>query len=90
MHGLIAPTERLHAAWLQGHAEWGAGLHEDGFGLLATDEVHSPAGFQAWVARLADESGRGTCWWIVDGDQILGGIALRHPNHELVVCLSFA
>ena len=29
---LIAPTERLHAAWLQGHAEWGAGLHEDEFG----------------------------------------------------------
>jgi predicted acetyltransferase len=82
MPELIAPTERLHAAWLQGHAEWGAGLHEDGFGLLATDEVESPAGFQAWVARLADESGSGTCWWIVDGDQILGGIALRHPNHE--------
>jgi RimJ/RimL family protein N-acetyltransferase len=72
-----------HGAVLWFHAEWGAGLHEDGFGLLATDEVDPPAGFQAWVARLADESGSGTCWWIVDGDQILGGIALRHPNHEL-------
>lgn len=82
MPELIAPTERLHASWLQCHAEWGAGLHEDGFGLLATDEVDSPAGFQTWVARLANESD-GTCWWIVEGDRVLGGIALRHQNHEL-------
>ncbi|WP_458112270.1 hypothetical protein M1D88_18800 [Arthrobacter sp. R1-13] len=82
MAELIAPTERLYAAWLQGHAEWGAGLHENGFGLLATDEVGSLPGFRIWVARLADESG-GTCWWIVEDDQVLGGIALRHQNHEL-------
>lgn len=83
MPELIAPTERLYAAWLQSHAEWGAGLHEDGFGLLATDEVGSLAGFRIWVARLADESG-GTCWWIVEDGQVLGGIALRRQNHELV------
>lgn len=27
---LIAPTTRLHNAWLDAHAEWGPGLHEDG------------------------------------------------------------
>ncbi|WP_309108721.1 GNAT family N-acetyltransferase, partial [Arthrobacter sp.] len=50
---------------------------------MATDEVDWQAGFRAWAARLADESGRCTYWWIVDDEQILGGIALRHQNHEL-------
>ena len=47
MPTLIAPTVRLHAAWLDAHTAWGPGRHEDGFGLLPTDEVHSPAGFAA-------------------------------------------
>lgn len=94
MPELIAPTVRLHAAWLEAHHEWGPGLHEDGFGLWPSDEVHSPAGFAAWVARLADESdpaagaeaGRARCTyrWIVEGDQVLGGIALRHEFNDLV------
>ncbi len=29
-------------------------MHEDGFGLATSDEVDSPAGFAAWVARLTD------------------------------------
>ncbi|TQM33615.1 GNAT family N-acetyltransferase [Nocardia bhagyanarayanae] len=76
MPELIAPTTRLHAAWLEAHAEWGPGLHEDGFGLRASDEVESPDGFAAWVARL---SGARSCIyrWIVEGDRVLGGIALR-------------
>ncbi|MGW0071760.1 hypothetical protein ACWDUI_30365 [Streptosporangium sandarakinum] len=52
MPELIVPTTRLHAAWLEARAEWGPGVHEDGFGLLPADEVGSPAGFAAWVARL--------------------------------------
>lgn len=84
MPDLIAPTERLHDAWLQAHAEWGEGLHEDGFGLLPTDEVNSEAGFAAWVARLADDSTHCTYRWIVDGDQVLGGIALRHGRSDFV------
>jgi hypothetical protein len=36
--------------------EWGPGAHEDGFRLLPSDEIDSPAGFAAWVARPADES----------------------------------
>jgi hypothetical protein len=43
MPELIAPTACLHAAWLGAHAEWGPGAHEDGFGLLPSDEVDSPA-----------------------------------------------
>ncbi|CCH32030.1 GNAT family N-acetyltransferase [Actinosynnema sp. NPDC047251] len=78
MPDLIAPTTRLHSAWLDAHAEWGPGLHEDGFGLAPTDEVDSPAGFAAWVARLTAESDRATCRWIVEDGRVLGGIALRH------------
>jgi predicted acetyltransferase len=86
MPELIAPTTRLHKNWLEAHSEWGPGLHEDGFGLAPSDEVDSPAGFAAWVARLAEESdpvkanGRAMCTyrWIVEGDEVLGGIALRH------------
>ena len=89
MPELIAPTARLHASWLEAHAEWGpGGVHEDGFGLLSSDEVDSPAGFAAWVARLTDEADSGgapcTYRWIVDGDRVLGGIALRHGFGEFV------
>lgn len=86
MPDLIAPTTRLHVAWLEAHAEWGPGIHEDGFGLLASDEVHSPTGFAAWVARLVDAAGRLRCTYrsIVEGDRVLGGIALRHDFDEFV------
>jgi predicted acetyltransferase len=85
---LIAPTTRLHAAWLDAHREWGPGVHEDGFGLRPADEVNSPAGFATWVARLTSESDPAqpldaglvpcTYRWIVEDDRVLGGIALRH------------
>ncbi|MEV8508374.1 GNAT family N-acetyltransferase [Actinoplanes sp. NPDC051475] len=94
MPRLIAPTVRLHDAWLEAHAEWGPGLHEDGFGLSASDEVDSPAGFAAWVARLAGQSdpactidaGRHRCTyrWIVEDERVLGGIALRDGDDAYV------
>ncbi len=73
---LVAPTTRLHAAWLDARDEWGPGVHEDGFGLHPSDEVDSPEGFAAWVARRCDEPGS-VCRWIVEDDRVLGGIALR-------------
>lgn len=92
---LVAPTVCLHAPWLEAHEEWGPGVHEDGFGLLPADEVRSPAGFAAWVARLAAESDtaesvaedRAHCTyrWIVEDDRVLGGIALRHELSDLVL-----
>ncbi|MGS2616862.1 GNAT family N-acetyltransferase [Micromonospora sp. LZ34] len=94
MPELIKPTVRLHAAWLEARAEWGPGVHEDGFGLRPSDEVDSPDGFAAWVARLSDTSGpanppdaggrRCTYRWIVEGDRVLGGIALRHGLDDFV------
>ncbi|MEV0351713.1 GNAT family N-acetyltransferase [Nonomuraea sp. NPDC050680] len=94
MPELIAPTTRLHIAWLEAHAEWGPGFHEDGFGLLPSDAVDSPTGFAAWVARLLDEADQAKAAdadgvrcayrWIVEGDRVLGGIALRYGFSEFV------
>ncbi|GAB3555451.1 GNAT family N-acetyltransferase [Arthrobacter tumbae] len=80
---LTAPTIGWHVAWLEAHAEWGPGVHEDGFGLLPGDDVKSQAGFAAWVGRLTDDQ-QCTYWWIVESDKVLGGIALRHESHPLV------
>ncbi|WP_326569062.1 GNAT family N-acetyltransferase [Amycolatopsis rhabdoformis] len=78
MRDLVAPATRLHRAWLEAHAEWGPGLHEDGFGLDPTDDVVSPAGFAAFVARLTGEAPHVIYRWLVEDGQVLGGIALRH------------
>ena len=56
MPELIAPTIGLEAAWREAHEEWGQGAHEDGFWLLPSDVVDSPAGFATWLTRLADEA----------------------------------
>src|SRR5580692_4913462 len=91
MPELIPPTARLRAAWLEAHAEWGPGQHEDGFGLRPSDEVRSRAGFAAWLARLASQSepaaadaGAPRCAfrWIVEDDRVLGGIALRYGGDQ--------
>jgi predicted acetyltransferase len=82
----------LHSAWLEARNEWGPGLHEDGFGLGPSDEVDSPDGFAAWVARLTDEcsseaaeSGGGCAYrWIVEGGRVHGGIALRYGSDDYV------
>ncbi|WP_319462569.1 GNAT family N-acetyltransferase [Micromonospora sp. RTP1Z1] len=95
MKELITPTTRLHTNWLEAHAEWGPGQHEDGFGLHPSDEVTSPTGFATWVARLLDQSdpaksiddGKSGCTyrWIVESDRVLGGIALRHGSSDYVL-----
>jgi len=88
MPELILPTTRLHAAFLDCRDDWGPGLHEDGFGLDADDDVDSPEGFAAWVhdrIRFTHPAGtpcpdvkHGSPRWIVEDGRVLGGIALRH------------
>jgi predicted acetyltransferase len=82
MPELVVPGAGWRAAWLDAHAEWGPGRHEDGFGLLASDDVGSPAGFAAWLTRLADPGC--TYRWIVEDGRVLGGIALRHGLGDFV------
>ncbi|MEU1419557.1 GNAT family N-acetyltransferase [Kitasatospora sp. NPDC005751] len=94
MAELIAPTTRLHANWLEAHREWGPGSHEDGFGLTPGDEVDSPAGFAAWISRLAAEEAPShpaeagalafRYRWIVEDGRVLGGIVLRYGVHGFV------
>lgn len=83
MPELSPPTTDLHKPWLEAHTEWGPGFHEDGFGLLPCDEVDSPEGFDAWVARLVGDK-RCTYRWITEGGQVFGGIALRHESNNIV------
>ena len=95
MQELVAPTTRLRTAWLEAHAEWGPGPHEDGFGLGTSDEVDSPGGFAAWVAWLTDQSdpakpidaGKHRCMyrWIVESERVLGGFALRYGSSDYVL-----
>jgi predicted acetyltransferase len=80
---LVRPSVALHTAWLEAHEEWGDGLHEDGFGLVETDDVRSSEGFCVFVDRLSAKETSpgddgGTFRWIVEDGEVLGGIALRH------------
>lgn len=83
MATLTDPAPSWHSSWLEAHAEWGPGLHEDGFGLLPDDDVTSTVGFTSWVSRLSNDK-QCTYWWITEHDNVLGGIALRHADHPLI------
>lgn len=89
MFDLVHPTVRLYPGWLDAHHEWGTGFHEDGFGLLPTDKVESSIGFATWIERLTHSSrqdGAISCEyrWVVEGDRVLGGIALRYGEDDVV------
>ncbi len=78
---LVEPCVDLYGAWWEAHAEWGPGLHEDGFGLADTDDVESPDGFAVWVERVKAQDS--TCRWIVEDGRVQGGIALRHQLNDV-------
>ncbi|WP_067508475.1 GNAT family N-acetyltransferase [Actinoplanes sp. TFC3] len=88
MPELIAPTSRLHRQWLAARDDWGRGVHQDGSGLRPGDEVDTADGFAAWIRGLLRQSDPAvepepdwvhcTYWWVVEGDEVLGSIALRH------------
>jgi predicted acetyltransferase len=74
---LIEPTRHMYNAWRVARDDWGPGTHEDGFGLLPSDEVDSQDGFEVWVRRIQGEPDM-THRWIVEGADLLGAVALRH------------
>jgi len=84
---LVQPTAHRYAAWHDARADWGPGVHEDGFGLLPGDDVGTPAGFRAWVDRLRQQSapaqGSATYWWVAEGDAVVGAIALRRELDDV-------
>jgi len=94
MPELIQPTTRLRSAWIESLNDWGRGVYQDGAGLRPTDEVESGPGFAAWVERLRREEDPAvptaegwvhcTYRWIVDGDEVLGAIALRHELNDFL------
>jgi predicted acetyltransferase len=95
MPELIAPTTRLHAAWLESLDEWGRDVRQDGTGYRLARDFDSAAGFAAWVRRLTDQEDyarpledglvRCTYRWMVEGDRYLGGIALRHTLDDFLL-----
>ncbi len=92
MAELIEPTTELYEAFRDCRADWGPGVHEDGFGLDERDRPDSPEGFARWVERMRGQLHPATqpCpetphWsprWIVEHGEILGAIALRHQNDD--------
>src|SRR3954463_16598251 len=88
MPELVLPTAQLQAGFLACRDDWGPGLHEDGFGIGAHDDLDSPDSFGAWAndrLRLTHPPGtpcppeqHGSPRWIVEDGQVMGGIALRH------------
>ena len=95
MPDLIAPTAALHRQWLDMRDDFGPGVHLDGAGLHDDDEVDDTEAFAVWVRRLGSETdpavpaapGRVHCtyWWIVDGDDVLGSISLRHELNDFLL-----
>ncbi|BBH71064.1 acetyltransferase [Actinoplanes sp. OR16] len=93
MPHLITPTIRLHDAWLRSRAEWGP-VHQPGSGLRPNDDVESAAGFATWVNRLRTEEDTAipaaeglvhcTYRWIVEDDELLGAISLRHTLNDFL------
>jgi len=61
MSQLVRPTVALHKAWPEAHDEWGDGPHEDGFGLMETNDVRSSVGFRVWPCICAAGSGPRSC-----------------------------
>ena len=78
---LVPPDVARHAAWLDCHEEWGPGLHEDGFGLQPGVDVTRADSFAEWVRRMGELPGV-RLWWVVEGDAVLGGLALRTADDE--------
>ena len=95
MPEIIAPAAALHRQWLELRDDFGRGVHLDGAGLRKEDDVDSAAGFAAWVERLGRESDPAepvvpgwvhcTYWWIVEGEAVLGSIALRHELNDFLL-----
>lgn len=95
---LIAPTARLHAAFLDCAFEFGTG-HRDGFATdsITDAQLEEPEAFAGWVAQrlsyadprtqLPPDRVPDTLSWIVEArepDRILGSISVRHELNDFL------
>ncbi|MEU9859787.1 GNAT family N-acetyltransferase [Streptomyces sp. NPDC047971] len=97
MPELVAPTAHLQTSWLEAHAEWSPGAHQDGAGmrLAEGDALAHPDVFAAWVGRLRAQADptlplaagwvHATHWWIVEDGAYAGAIDLRHDLNDLLL-----
>lgn len=95
MAELVSPHTKYHASWLAGALEFD-GAWRDGSGGQEwnLDELADPATFARFVAWLtADalpETPRKPVYvpctyvWIVDGDRVLGSLAIRHELNDFL------
>lgn len=82
---LVRPSSRYHPSFVRALREWD-GAHQDGAGIRDASTLTDHEGFDHWVDELLAEetvpasADHVTCTyrWIVEGDEYLGSIALRH------------
>jgi predicted acetyltransferase len=96
MATLVAPNTKYHSSWLEGASEF-RGAHRDGGGGedWSLQDLRGPAAFSRFVDELiADavpESPRKlgyvpcTYLWIVEGDTVLGSLAIRHELNDFLL-----
>ena len=88
---LVAPSPEYFPSFRRALQEWG-GAHQDGAGIRDAAALQARAGFEHWVEQLLAEEnvpaspGHVTCTyrWIVEGDEYLGSIALRHELNDFL------
>lgn len=88
---LERPSERLFRSFQQSMLEW-EGAHQDGAGIRDAALLETEEGFSAWVMQLRAEedvpAGEGfvtcSCYWMVQDDEYLGSIALRHELNDFL------
>ena len=86
---LVRPSHAYFPSFARALQEW-AGAHQDGAGVRDPDAIADRAGFERWVDDLLAEettpasADHVTCTyrWIVEGDEYLGSIALRHELND--------
>lgn len=86
---LVAPSHAYHPSFTRALREWD-GAHQDGAGVRDARALTDREGFEHWVDELLAEetvpasAAHVTCTyrWIVEGDEYLGSIALRHELND--------
>ncbi|MHA7306235.1 GNAT family N-acetyltransferase [Arthrobacter sp. TMN-49] len=96
MATLITPDTKYHSSWLESALEF-EGAHRDGGGCedWSLEDLQEPAAFGRFVDELLayarPETPRKpgyvpcTYLWIVDGEAVLGSLAIRHELNDFLL-----